>query len=300
MAAILETIVTEKYSGKTVENVLRKEFGVSSTLMKKLKNNKKLFLNGNACKTVDICSCGDRICADVSENEKGFGEILPWEVNLDILFEDDYFLIVNKPGNMASHPCLGNRDSTLANAVMYYWSRFGEYHTYHIVNRLDKDTSGICVIAKNSYAHGTLSEQIKNRVFERKYTAVVHGKLFPEDGVIEFPIRREEESVIKRIVADDGKYAKTVYKTIRSCEKFSLVDICLETGRTHQIRVHFSHIGNPLVGDWLYGFGDDEKTLIDRQALHAGFIKFSHPVTKKTIEIYTDLPEDMQNLLNHL
>ena len=300
MSAVLEYIVPENDAGKTVENVLKREYGVSSSLLTYLKLNARLFINGNKCRSVDVLSANDVLTADVSEDNDGFGNILPWKKDIEIIHEDDFLLIVNKPGNMASHPCLGNYEHTLANAVMYYWQTNGEYHNYHIVNRLDKDTSGICVIAKNRFAHGVLSKQMREGLIEKLYIAIIHGTPEPDKGCIELPIKRSGESVIKRIVAPDGKYAKTVYKTLKTVKDFSLQEIRLETGRTHQIRVHFSHIGHPLIGDWLYGMGDEEKKLINRQALHAGYIKFFHPVTKNAMDIRCDLPPDMYNLLNSL
>lgn len=300
MSALLEYTIPENYAGKTVEYVLKREYNISSSLLTYLKLNSRLFINNKLCRSVDILSPNDVLTADVSENNSGFGNILPWEKELDIIYEDDFLLIVNKPGNMASHPCLGNYEQTLANAVMYYWHTKGEYHNYHIVNRLDKDTSGICVIAKNRFSHGVLSKQMQEGLVEKGYMAIVHGTPEPDSGCIELPVKRADASVIKRIVAPDGKYAKTIYKTVNTAEKFSLQEIQLETGRTHQIRVHFSHIGHPLVGDWLYGNGDTEKELIGRQALHAGHIKFIHPLNKTEMSVRCDLPQDMLNLLNTL
>ncbi len=300
MTAFLEYTVSEKDSGKTAEQILKRKYNISSALLTYLKMNSRLFINGKKCRSVDCLSCGDILVADVSEDIGGFGNIRPWKKELEIIYEDNFLLIVNKPGNMASHPCLGNFENTLANAVMYYWHTNGEYHNYHIVNRLDKDTSGICVIAKNRFAHGVLSKQMREGLVEKGYLSIVHGTPKPDKGYIELPIKRANESVIKRIVSPDGKYAKTIYKTVKSVKNFSLQEIRLETGRTHQIRVHFSHIGHPLVGDWLYGNGDNEKELIKRQALHAGYIKFIHPANQIEMCINCDLPSDMLKLLNTL
>lgn len=298
MSAVLEYKTQENENNKTVEQILRRQFGFSAKLMTKLKLNGKLRLNGKICRSVDVVVSGDVITADVSENIVSEG-IVPHKMKLDILYEDDFLTIINKPGGLAVHPSIGNYDNTLANGIMYYWSQKGEYHNYHIVNRLDKDTSGICVIAKNRFAHGVLSEQIKNRTFERKYTAIVHGMIIPENGSIEIPIRRENTSIIKRIAADDGKYAKTNYHTVKTIDskKYSILEIMLETGRTHQIRVHFSHIGHPLVGDWLYGNGDAEKDIICRHALHAGMISFIHPALREKMTFKSELPEDILRII---
>ena len=297
MAAVLEYKVEDKDNNKTVEQILKRHFGVSAKLMTNLKLNGRLRINGDICRSIDTVICGDIITADVSENSASHG-IVPNKMNLDILFEDDFILVINKPGGLAVHPSIGNYDRTLANGIMYYWGEKGEYHNYQIVNRLDKDTSGLCVIAKNRFAHGVLSAQIMNKTFHRKYTAIVHGEVSPLNGSIEIPIRRENSSIIKRIAAYDGKYAKTNYKTICTVKdgKYSMLEIELETGRTHQIRVHFSHIGHPLVGDWLYGNGDEERDIIERHALHAGSILFKHPALQIDMNFKSELPIEMSNL----
>ncbi len=297
MPAILEHIVEACDNEKTVEKILKKRFDISSSLMTYLKLNARLRQNNIVCRSVDVCMPGDILTADVSENLDSCSIKPNPDIDMEILFEDDFLLVVNKHGNITSHPSMGNRENSLANAVMYHWIKNGEYHNYHIVNRLDKGTSGICIIAKNRFAHGVLSKQMREGTIEKRYTAIVHGTFEKESGSIEFPIKRVDESVIKRMVADDGKYAKTNYHAKRISEKVSLVDISLETGRTHQIRVHFSHIGHPLLGDWLYGSGDREKDLINRQALHSGYIKFLHPADKKEMVFNQKMPSDMECLL---
>lgn len=301
MPAVLKYIASLQDEGKTVERILKREYQISSGLLTSLKTEGRIFIDKNVCRSVDKVSCGNVICADVSEN------ILPEKqrfaqcrMSLDILFEDDHLIVVNKPGKLESHPCPANRESTLANGIMYYWAQKGEYHNYHIVNRLDKDTSGICVVAKNRFAHGCLSSQMKQGVFKKEYFAICNGDLQPTEGIIEFPIKRAEESVIKRMVSDDGKPAVTEFRVIKNTEdkRYSLVNIKLKTGRTHQIRVHFSHIGFPLVGDWLYGNGDNERELINRHALHAAKVEFFHPATKERLLFEAGLPEEMKKLIN--
>lgn len=300
MSAVLEIRINRDNSGKTVEKILKNEFGISTGLLKRLRDGGKILLNGKSCRTVDLCMDEDVLSADVTECLDSSGDILPVNMPLEILFEDEFILVVNKPGGMASHPSHGNYDNTLANAVMYHWKKLNEYRSFHIINRLDKDTSGICVIGKNSFSHSAISEQMKNGDFKRKYTAIVHGCPESDEGIIELPIEREKNSVIKRVVSENGKYAKTVYKLKEKYNGFSKLEIELETGRTHQIRVHFSHLGHPLVGDWLYGDGDNEKHLIDRQALHSGYVSFRHPKTKETMSFQCDIPCEMQMLLSVL
>ncbi len=296
--AILEYIATETDAGKTVEHILKREFGISSKLMIYLKLNGKIAINKKICRSVDILSCGDFLTADVSENLSECKDIIQTKIELNIVYEDEYILVINKPSGIEVHPSMGDNINTLANAVMYYWQQNGEYHNYHIVNRLDKDTSGLCVIAKNRYAHSFLSKEIKEKSFYRKYIAIVHGLFQEETGTIEKPIKRASDSVIKRIIADDGKYAKTNYSVKSSINhEYSIVEIELETGRTHQIRVHFSSIGHPLVGDWLYGFGDEERNIIGRQALHAFYLSFNHPRTQKNMVFTASIPDDMESLV---
>lgn len=297
MAAVLEHTVTKTENGKSFERIMRGVFGISSGLMKELKLNGRIFINGAVCRSVDLACAGDVLSAQVEENTCADG-IVPYPMALDVLFEDDYITVINKPGGINSHPCMNDRETTLANGMMHYWAQNGEYHNYHIVNRLDKDTSGLCVIAKNRYAHSKLTEQISAKTFKRQYTAVVHGKVVPSCGSIRMPIKRDENSVIKRVAAPDGKCAETVYRTSSVIgNKFSVLDIELKTGRTHQIRVHFSHIGHPLVGDWLYGNGDNEKNLILRHALHAGRLSFNHPVSGEKMKFSTEMPCDIKELL---
>ena len=297
MPALLTYQVDKNNSGRTVEDILRREFNMSGGVLKSLKHPQKLLLDGVHCRTVDKASENQVILADVSENVLPPENIKPFKAGLNVLYEDDFILVVDKPGGLESHPCMANYESTLANIIMYYWAQKGEYHNYHIVNRLDKGTSGISVIAKNPFSHGNLSMQTQNNVFKKYYVAMVHGEFNEKSGVIDLPIGRCKEGIIKREVRDDGKYAKTFYELISNGSRHSLVKIYLETGRTHQIRVHFSHINHPLIGDWLYGNGDSERHLIDRPALHAKTVEFLHPATKKLMRFDTNLPEEMQNIL---
>lgn len=293
----MKYIVDEKYDGRTVEQLSRGELNISAKLFKKLKLNGRLKINGNVCRSVDILKFGDIFTVDISDFGKS--DIEPNFIPLDILYEDDEILVVNKPPFMSVHPSMGNRKTTLANGVMFHFEKNGGPKVFRAVNRLDKNTSGICVVAKSQYIHSLISEQIQNGDFKRRYYAVIKGNPKSENGTIDLPIKRECESIIKRVVAEDGKRAVTHYKTVEKTDKYSLMDIVLETGRTHQIRVHFSYIGCPLFGDWLYGDEDDGK-LIQRQALHAYKLEFRHPINGENLEFTAPIPADIQNLIEKL
>jgi len=291
MDAILKIKASDTDSGKTVEKLWKSRFGISSGLFVKLKLGGRLRINGNVCRSTDIVSTGDILTADVSENEAS-ENIVPADIGLDIVYEDEYITVINKPRKMCVHPSIANFDCTLANGLITHWQNRGEMHKFHAVNRIDKDTSGICVVAKNRFAHGVLSEQIKTGKFLRKYLAVLKGCPEPWEGTIDLPIKRTENSVIKREVSSDGKRAVTHYKILRRKGEYSLAEIFLETGRTHQIRVHFSYMGCPLEGDWLYGDSADNSG----QLLHAYYAEFFHPATGEKMVFSLDLPTDMQNI----
>lgn len=291
MDAVLKIVVSALDSGKTVEMLWKKKYGISSGLFVKLKLGGRLCINGEVCRSIDTVAEGDVLTADVSENEAS-ENIVPADIKLDIVYEDEYIIVINKPRKLCVHPSIANYDCTLANGLVKYWQENGEMHKFHAVNRIDKDTSGICVIAKNRFAHGVLSEQMRSMKFKRKYRAILKGCPEEKSGIIDLPIKRVENSVIKREVSPDGKRAVTHYEIIKNRGGYSLAEIFLETGRTHQIRVHFSHLGCPLVGDWLYG--DDSADDASGQLLHAYYAEFFHPATGKKMEFSLPLPSDME------
>ena len=294
---ILSHRVSKNDEGKSVECILKKNFSISSGLFTKLKLNGKIYINNIICRSIDIPKVDDIVSVDVFENEES--DIPLYDMPINILYEDSFILVSEKPAGLSMHPCIANYENTFAGAVLNHYKKNGERHLFHAVNRLDKDTSGICLIAKNRYAHGILSEQMKKNSLNKEYIAVVHG-MISSAGKIDLPIEREEESLIKRIVTPLGKPSITLFTPIKYSEKYSIVQIKLLTGRTHQIRVHFSHIGHPLYGEWLYGYGDSERELIDRQALHSYKISFYHPVTKAPMELISEYPSDIIRLIEKL
>ena len=238
---------------------------------------------------------GDKVTIDIPK-EEGFESLEAISKKLKVVFEDDHFLILDKPAGVASIPSV-NHSNTMANYVKAYYIDSGyENHQVHIVTRLDKDTSGLMRFAKHGYAHARLDKQLQKRAIEKRYLALVKGDgLLEKEGEIIAPIARDEDSIITRRVAKGGKYAHTSYKVIEQFGNIYLVDIHLHTGRTHQIRVHFSHIGFPLLGDDLYGGSLSEG--ISRQALHCHTLKFYNPFSGEEIGRASPLPTDFEQVI---
>lgn len=288
--------ISEEYSGLSVGEILRNKAEVSSSLLKRLKKTPDgITLNGKRVFVNEKIKVGD-IIAIVIKDEASSENIFPTKGKINIVFEDEDLLIVNKDAKTPIHPSKGHPYDSLANKVAFYYESKGEKFVFRCVTRLDKDTSGLCIIAKNSYVHDLLSKQMKNGKIQKIYKAVVVGNIKKEHGIIDKNIRRIPNiATIKREVCKDGgARAITEYKKISTQNGFSLIEIKLHTGRTHQIRVHLSSEGYPIAGDWLYGKEDE---IIGRQALHCEKISFIHPISKKPLSFAAPLPEDMKKLL---
>ena len=281
-----------------VKTFLRKH-EVSKGLLAKIKfRGGDIRVNGQSQNATYLLDIGDQVVIDIPP-EEGFETLEAIDYPLDILFEDDHFLILNKPFGVASIPSV-NHSNTIAKFIKgYYVKQVYENQQVHIVTRLDRDTSGLMLFAKHGYAHARLDKQLQKKSIVKRYFALVKGAgvIEPEGNIIA-PIARDEDSIITRRVAKGGKYAHTEYKVIASYGDIHLVDIRLHTGRTHQIRVHFSHIGFPLLGDDLYS-GSLEHG-IQRQALHCHFLSFYHPFLEEQLEISSPLPDDFKNLITKL
>jgi 23S rRNA pseudouridine1911/1915/1917 synthase len=276
--------------GKTI-GIFLKEQGFSSTIITHLKRTEHgILLNGTWAYTRDKLNKNDELSIQLIETESS-SNIVPSSLPLDIVYEDEDLLIVNKPADMPIHPSQGNYDNTLANAVAHYFQSQDIPYTYRCINRLDRDTTGLLILAKHMYSASLLSNMVQNREIHREYLAIATG-VTPESGTIIAPIARVDGSTIERCVnKDNGEYACTHYKTLKSKNGYSLVSLKLETGRTHQIRVHMKHIGHPLPGDFLY---NPDYSLIKRQALHSHKLTFTHPITGEELCFTADLPEDMK------
>ena len=284
----LTYIVNNLSKYANVRQVLKNEFKISNRLMLKLKQNKLIYLNNyetyldKEITVNDIVSCK----IDFYESSKN---IVPTKMDLRILYEDDYILAVDKPFNMAVHPSILHYENSLSNGVKYYFDNNGINKKIRPINRLDRDTTGIVLFAKNEYIQECLSKQMQSGIFYKEYVAILEGTLEKTFGTIDAPIARKPGSIIERCIDLNGVMAITHYYLIKNFNNISLVKFVLETGRTHQIRLHSKYIGHPIIGDTLYG---TKSNLINRQALHCQKLSFIHPVTKANIEIISDLPKD--------
>lgn len=273
MKKLYETTAAFDTRPMSMKEFLRRE-GLSVTLIKKAKYG-GIHLNGETVTVRATVNPGDKI--EIYVDESRSEGIPPMDIPLTILYEDEDILAVDKPTDMPTHPSKGNNLPTLANAVMGY---FGGIFVFRSVNRLDRDTSGIVIIAKNQMSAGALSASMKKGLWEKKYHALVEGTITPPEGVIDAPIERIEEGNIKRTVRPDGKRAVTKYRVIEDHGDCSLCEIILLTGRTHQIRVHMAHIGHPLVSDFLYGTKSEKEYY-----LRCKEIRFPHPRSGEIIII---------------
>lgn len=276
----------------TLNNILQNNLKISSRLLYKLIKNNCISLNGKDCDTRSIASPNDIITINFDYSEDN-SNIVPTEMDLNIVFEDDWLLIVNKPAGIATHPSVLHFSDSLCNGVRFYFDSIGLKKKVRPVNRLDLNTSGLVVFAKCEYIQECLISQMKFNVFKKDYLAICNGIFEDKVGVIDLPIARKENSIIERCISEDGQSSITHYEVLKEFDNFSLVKCSLETGRTHQIRVHMSNVGHPLIGDSLYG---TDSNLIERQALHCYHICFSHPIFKNDLDFVCDLPDDFKKL----
>lgn len=312
MTRILSYTVTEADAGKKLEEFLR-ENGCSHHVLTQLKRTERgICLNGVWAYTTQRLNTGDTIQLTIQEQESS-EHIVPVALPLAIVYEDEDLMVIDKPSNMPIHPSINNYDNTLANAVMYYFAQQNIPFVYRCINRLDRDTSGLLILAKNMMSGAILSSMSAQRQIHREYLTITEGCL-PEAGTIRAPIARAEQSVLMRCVDfERGEDAVTHYQRLACFESVSRADqvntalqqtaeptllslarIHLETGRTHQIRVHMNYIGHPMIGDFLYN--PASRYLINRQALHSQKLSFVHPITREPLTFVSELPADMRNV----
>lgn len=285
----LEYIVEDYFEGKKLISFLRGHVKISVRLLRSLKRvDGGIKVNGNHARTIDIIHAGDKVTLTIHEDENSS---IPIDYPLSVIYEDEDVLVLDKPAMLPMHESHNHQGDTLANAVSGYLKKQGKSLTFRAVGRLDKGTSGLVICALNSHAAARLSGS-----FEKTYYAISTGH-YEGTGTIDKPIYRPDPIKTYRTADDRGDRAVTHYEVLESGENYSLHRINLETGRTHQIRVHFAYLGTPLYGDKMYG---EEHPIIGRQALHCGKVVFDHPVTKERLELEAPLPEDMANLLDSL
>lgn len=284
-------IIDKKYDN--VKEIIKSYFQISDRLLIKLKREKRIFLNNAPVYVTEKVSVGDVLRLDMNFKEES-DNIIPTKMNLDIVYEDNYFLIINKQINMPVHPSCNHYENSLSNGIKYYFNLIGLKKKIRPINRLDKDTSGIVIFAKHEYIQEMLIRQMKDHTFKKEYLAILEGNLSKTSGTIKAPIARKAGSIMEREISEKGETAISHFELIKNFENYCLVKYTLETGRTHQLRVHSKNIGHSILGDTLYG---SPSNLISHQALHAYKVTFIHPITKELLTLEAPLPLDMQNLI---
>lgn len=283
---------TVKSSKLNINQILTNELKISSRLLYKLIKNKCIFINDILCDSRDLANIGDLLTINLDYEEDN-SNIVPIKMNLDIVFEDDWLLVINKPAGIAVHPSILHYSDSLCNGIRFYFDSIGLKKKIRPVNRLDLNTSGIVVFAKCEYIQECLISQMKDNLFKKEYLAFCEGIFENKSGTIDLPIARKDNSIIERCISENGQPSITHYEVLKEFNNYSLVKCMLETGRTHQIRVHMSAISHPLIGDSLYGSISD---FIDRQALHCYKLQFVHPITKMYMDFCGEIPLDFKKL----
>lgn len=291
----LKIKVTKEKEGKRIKEFLKEEYAFSSRLLSRIKKRNGLLLNGQEVSVTKTIFRDDILTVLFNDERLNYE---PEKMSLDILYEDGDVLILNKPPYLVVHPTKSHESGTLANGIAHYFRQKCIQKKIRFINRLDMDTSGIIIIAKNSYAHQYVQKQMEDNTIEKGYLAVIEN-VFPYDsGEIRLPIGKKNKGDIARQVYEGGKPSQTLFKKKEDFSKFgALLYIRIITGRTHQIRVHFSHYNNPLIGDHLYG---SNHPVINRHALHSYYLKLKVPRKSEPVEVRSTLPEDMVQLIEEL
>ena len=295
MERIITYTIDTASTGLRIEQYLRRRGYSYQNLARLKKMRESILLNGAWTYMRTAVKDDDILTVHIQEPESS-PNIPPVKITLDIVYEDEDIIVVNKPAGMPVHPSLNNYENSLANGLMYYYRKQGKPFIFRCTNRLDRDTSGLTVVAKHMVSSSILSSMGMRHEITREYLAIVRGALNPSEGTIDAPIGRTGSSLIERkIDFENGERAVTHYRVVEEQNGHSLISLILETGRTHQIRVHMKYIGYPLVGDYLY---NPDMEYIDRQALHSHRLSFTHPVTGEKMEFTAPLPTDMRKILS--
>ncbi len=294
MSRRLELTITPELAGIKVDTLLKKHLGLSGTVVKRIKwLEDGILVDGARVRTDYRPAAGQVLSVRLDDPVRRSG-ILPAPGPLDILYEDGDLIVLNKAPGVSVHPGPGHFDDTLGNHLLWHYDQEGENADFHPVHRLDRGTSGLLVAAKHPHAQEVLKNQLHTEDFRRVYLAVCEGLPEPPSGLIDAPLGPKPGSLMEQMVRPDGKPARTRYAVLRRWGERSLVSLELETGRTHQIRVHMAHIGHPLTGDFLYG--TEDPALIPRPALHSAYLSLLHPLTREELRFSVPLPEDMARL----
>lgn len=295
MNRTLEYRIGQEDANLRVELFLRRRGFSRQNLVEIKRMPKSIMVNGIHYYMKQTLAEGDLLQVHISETECS-EKIPPMEAPLDIIYEDEDLMVINKAADMPIHPSMNNYYNSLANALAYYFEKQGKPFIFRCSNRLDRDTSGLTIVSKHLVSASILAEQVAKREVDREYLAIVRGSVLPETGTICAPLGRKDGSIIERTVDwDNGEEAVTHYHKVKESNGHSLISLKLETGRTHQIRIHMKHIGYPLVGDYLY---NPDMEYIGRQALHSHKMRFRHPITGEQMEFTAPLPEDMKRVLD--
>lgn len=293
MRILTHTVLPEE-EGRMVKGILRGSLQLSYTLLKSLKwRENAILLNGRSVHVNAIAHAGDVVSVALSERTPREDLYCENTAAPNIVYEDEDLLVLNKPAGVAMHPKADNAAVPSLAAILTGY--LGEGSVPHFVSRLDKGTSGLLIAAKSGYVHDRLRRALHSSELRREYRAVAVGQVTPPRGVIDAPIGRADGSIIRRCVREDGLVSRTEYEVLQTTERFTLLRLRPETGRTHQLRVHMAYLGHPLAGDWLYG--TEDKNLIARPALHSYELWFTQPVTEQEMHFTAPIPQDMQRLL---
>ena len=294
MNRTIDYIIEKSDEGLRIEQFLKKRGYSSKNLTAIKRMPKSVIVNGEHFYMRQELKEGDHLSIHVIETESS-EKVPPTEIPLHIVYEDEDIIVINKSSGMPIHPSLNNYTNSMANALAWYYAKQDKPFVFRCCNRLDKDTSGLTVVAKHLISGNILSTMVKERKFHRQYLAIVRGSVKPPSGTINAPIGRKEDTIIERMVDwENGETAITHYQVLEEKNGHSLVSLKLETGRTHQIRIHMKHLGFPLIGDYLY---NPDMEYMHRQALHSHKISFTHPITGKAMEFTAPIPADMQKVL---
>lgn len=294
MNRVIDYIIDEADDGLRIEQYLRRKGYSGQNLAEIKRMPKSVLVNGEHYYMKQKLNTGDHLSIHICET-KCSEKIPPVQIPLDIVYEDEDIIVINKPAGMPIHPSLNNYTNSMANALAWYYQEQGKPFIFRCCNRLDRDTSGLTVVAKHLVSGNILSDMVRRRDIHREYLAIVRGHVSPEAGTINAPLARKPGTIIERTVDwEQGEAAITHYRLIEERNGHSLVSLRLETGRTHQIRIHMKYLGYPLIGDYLY---NPDMEYIGRQALHSHRLSFTHPITGEPMEFTAPLPKDMEKVL---